>query len=82
MEKSEELFRSFSEQSFIGVYLIQGDKFVYVNPKFAEIFGYTVEECINSMLFHDLIHPDDLKLVQEQVRKRPACRNRNNFGHY
>jgi PAS domain S-box-containing protein len=70
MEKSEELFRSFSEQSFVGIYLIQGDKFVYVNPKFAEIFGYTIEECINSMLFHDLIHPDDLKLVQEQIRKR------------
>ena len=72
MEKSEEIFRSFSEQSLVGVYLIQGDKFVYVNPKFADIFGYTVEECINTMLFHDLIHPDDLKLVQEQVRKRLA----------
>ena len=70
IEKSEEIFRNFSEQSFVGVYLIQGDKFVYVNPKFAEIFEYTVEECINSMLFSDLTHPEDLELVQEQVHKR------------
>jgi PAS domain S-box-containing protein len=37
-------FRSLVEQSLAGVYLIQGDKFVYVNPKMSEIFGYTQPE--------------------------------------
>ena len=69
-KESEEIFRSFSEQSFVGVYLIQDEKFVYVNPKFADIFGYSIDECLNKINFHDFIHPDDLKLVQEQVRKR------------
>ena len=70
LKESEEIFRSFSEQSFAGVYLIQGEKFIYVNPKFADIFGYSIDECLNKINFHDFIHPDDLKFVQEQVRKR------------
>ena len=69
LKESEEIFRSFSEQSFVGVYLIQDEKFVYVNPKFADIFGYSIDECLNKINFHDFIHPDDLKLVQQKVRK-------------
>jgi diguanylate cyclase (GGDEF)-like protein/PAS domain S-box-containing protein len=71
-KESEEIFRSFSEQAFVGNYLIQDEKFVYVNPKFADIFGYTVEECLNKMHFHDFVHPDDLEFIEEQVRRRTA----------
>lgn len=70
LKESEEKFRSFSEQSFVGIYLIQDGKFIYVNPKFADIFGYTVQECLNKMHFQKLTHPDDLALVREQVQKR------------
>jgi len=72
LEESEEKFRGFSEQSLVGIYLIQGSVFKYVNPKFAEIFGYTVEECLNNMPFHDLVLPVDIPMVEEQVRKRIA----------
>ena len=72
LKESEEIFRSFSEQSFVGNYLIQDGTFVYVNPKFADIFGYTVEECLNNMHFRVVVHPDDLAFVEEQVRRRAA----------
>ena len=39
-KESEEIFRSFSKQSLVGVCLIEEDNFIYVNPKFADIFGY------------------------------------------
>ena len=68
--ESEGKFRSFSEQAFVGVYLTQGKSIKYVNPKFAEIFGYTVEECLNKISFLDLIYPEDLSMVEEQVKKR------------
>ena len=71
-KESEEMFRSFSEQAFVGNYLIQDEKFVYVNPKFADIFGYTVEECMNNMHFHKVVHPDDLEFIEAQVRRRTA----------
>lgn len=69
---SEERFRSFSEQSLVGIYLIKDGHFTYVNPKFAEIFGYSVEECLNNMHFSRLTHPEDLARVSEQIRQRAS----------
>jgi PAS domain S-box-containing protein len=70
LQESEEKFRSFSEQSLVGIYLIQDGVFKYVNPKFADIFGYTVDECLKNMHFRKLVHPDDLALVERQVQSR------------
>ncbi len=69
IRNSEEKFRSFSEQSLVGIYLIKDGAFVYVNPKFAEIFGYAVQECLDNMHFSQLVHPDDLAAVNEQLRR-------------
>ncbi|MEO7767807.1 MAG: PAS domain S-box protein, partial [Ferruginibacter sp.] len=41
-------FRNLVEKSMVGVYIIQKGKFAYVNPRLAEIFGYTQEELINT----------------------------------
>ncbi|MDA3788719.1 MAG: PAS domain S-box protein [Desulfobacula sp.] len=68
----EEIFQKFSEQALVGIYIIQDGYFVYVNPKFADIFGYTIEECLNKMHFSKLVHSDDLALVDEQLRRREA----------
>ena len=38
------MFRSLVEESLTGVYLIQGERMVYCNPRLAEIFGYSREE--------------------------------------
>ena len=72
LRESEKKFRSFSEQSLVGIYLIQDSVFKYVNPKFAEIFGYNVEECLGNMPFNNLVHPDDIATVEKQVRKRTS----------
>jgi PAS domain S-box-containing protein len=71
LRESEEKFRNFAEQSFVGFYIIQDDLFKYVNPKFADIFGYTVDEC-NGMHFRQLVHTEDLATVQGQVHRRVA----------
>ncbi|MDM8535301.1 cache domain-containing protein [Desulfobacterales bacterium HSG17] len=70
LRESEEKFRGFAEHSLVGIYLIQAGILRYVNPKFAEIFGYTVEECLDNMSFHNLVHPDDRPTVEEQVQRR------------
>ncbi|HYF36786.1 MAG TPA: PAS domain S-box protein, partial [Prosthecobacter sp.] len=64
-------FRTLVEQSIVGIYVVQNDRFVYVNPKMAETFGYTVEE-LTSLPLREFIHEDDRTLVQENVRKRLA----------
>ena len=40
LHAAEEQFRSLVEQSIAGIYVIQDGSFVYVNPRFAEMFGY------------------------------------------
>lgn len=68
--ESETKFKSFAQQALVGVYLLQDGVFKYVNPKFAQMFGYTVEECLKDMPFEKLVYADDLANVQEQVRRR------------
>ena len=70
IRESEDKFRSFAEQSIVGINLIQDGVFKYVNPRFAEMFGYTVEECLNNMSFPELVYPEDLPKVEENVRRR------------
>ncbi|MBT3257694.1 MAG: transporter substrate-binding domain-containing protein [Deltaproteobacteria bacterium] len=76
LKESEAKFRSFAEQSLVGIYLISDDVFKYVNPKFAEIFGYSVDECLNNMQFSQLVLPEDLATVQEQVGRRLSGENK------
>ena len=69
LQESEAKFRNFSDQSLVGIYLIQDGVFTYVNPKFSEIFGYSVDQCLG-MPFNLLVYPDDLNTVRENVHKR------------
>ncbi|MHA1379670.1 MAG: PAS domain S-box protein [Candidatus Helarchaeota archaeon] len=66
------IFKSITEQSFIGISIFQDDKFIFVNQKFADFFGYTVSDFIEKEIseFVKLVHPDDKKLVSEQVGKK------------
>ncbi len=70
LQMSEQKFRSLVEQSLVGVYTIQAGRFVYANPQFAAIFGYTPEEILRQPQIEALIHPDDRALVQRQIRRR------------
>jgi PAS domain S-box-containing protein len=80
LQESENKFKSFTEQALVGVYLIQDGIFKYVNPKFAQMFGYTVEEYLNGMPFKNLVYAEDLNKVEEQVGKRIA--EEVKFTHY
>ena len=68
--ESENKFKSFAERAITGINIIQDGVFKYVNPKSAQMFGYTVEECLNDMPFKNLVYAEDLATVEEQVRRR------------
>ncbi|MGZ3810335.1 MAG: PAS domain S-box protein [Mucilaginibacter sp.] len=46
--EAELKFRTLAEKSMVGVYISQKERFTYVNPRFAEIFGYEPHELINT----------------------------------
>ncbi len=67
---SENKFKGFAESSLVGLYLIQDWRLRYVNPKFAQLFGYSVEECLAKRSFRDFLHADDIERVVALVQKR------------
>ena len=67
---TEDRFRALVEQSLAGIYVIRGERFVYVNPKFAEIFGYTSEELLGGVPVDALVAEPDRELVKEQLSAR------------
>ncbi len=69
VSEAEEKFQSLVEHSLVGIYIIQEGKFVYVNPKFEEVFGYNNNE-LDSRDVRELVHPEFLEMVQENIRKR------------
>lgn len=70
LRQSEQKFKDLSEKSIAGIYLIQDNIFRYVNAKFAEIFGYEIDEMVDRLSPKDVIYSDDWPQVDENVRKR------------
>ncbi len=66
---SEEKYREVVESSLVGFYIRQGDTIKFVNNTFANIFGYTCEELLQTD-FWRLVHPDDIEMVRERGIKR------------
>ncbi len=78
--ESEKKFKNVAEQALAGIYILQDGVFKYVNAKFAQMFGYTVEECLNDLPFKNLVYAADLAMVEEQVRSRTS--GEVQFVHY
>ena len=72
LQQSELKFRSLVEESLVGVYIIQNGRFVYVNPRMAEIYGYTPEEIVQFCMVADLVAEEDQPLVLGQIQQRIA----------
>lgn len=71
LKESETRFRLVTEGSLAGVYLIQNRRFVYANPTMAQIFGYPLDEILSGRVeSKNLVHPEDLPLVQDNIRRR------------
>jgi|Deesub1362A_J573_1020465.scaffolds.fasta_scaffold00004_28 PAS domain S-box-containing protein len=70
LKESEDKFKSLAEESLVGVYLIQDGLCKYVNPRLAEIFGYTVKELIDKKGPKDVVLPEDWPIVEKNLRKR------------
>jgi len=70
IHESEDKFRALAEKSLVGVYLIQDGIFKYVNPKFAQIFGFKVDEIQDRLSPMDLTHPRDREKVDQNIQQR------------
>jgi len=65
-----EKLRMLVDEALIGAYIIQDGRFVFVNPRFEELSGYSTEELLAIDDVSVLVHPDDRGLFRENLRKR------------
>ena len=57
------------EQSIVGIYVVLGDRFVYVNPRMTEIFGRSKEELTSAPVVQ-IVAVEDRAMVSDNIRKR------------
>lgn len=71
-KESERKYRLLAEQSLQALTIIQNDRYVYVNPSFAKIVGYSVNEILamSPQEGWDLIHPEDKKYLLSIAENR------------
>jgi len=81
--ESVDVFRLLSDQSLIGIVIIQDNVFKYANKGAADIFGYSQEEMLSwgPSEFSKIIHPDDISFVMMQARKKQAG-DKDVVSHY
>ncbi len=68
--ESETKYRTVVENSLVGFYIIQDNLFRFANRRFCEMFGNTYDEVIGKMSPIDSAHPDDRKIVEDNIRRR------------
>ncbi|MHA2294735.1 MAG: PAS domain S-box protein [Candidatus Hodarchaeales archaeon] len=72
LRESEQKFRKLAESTVAGIVIIQDDKIKYVNEAVSCIVGYQREELEkwSQRDLYNVIHPDDLHLIVEQMQKK------------
>ncbi|NPA48876.1 MAG: PAS domain S-box protein [Thermodesulfobacteria bacterium] len=68
LEESEIKFRTLTESAAVGIFLYR-ERFLYVNPAFERITGYSRKE-LEKLYLWDIVHPDFKDLVRERVLAR------------
>ncbi len=82
LKKSEEKFRLLTEESKVGIYIIQDAKMAYVNQSFAKTFGYSPNEITGKLIPEDIIHPDDIQVAMRRLLERLEGKTESSVNVY
>jgi PAS domain S-box-containing protein len=81
MIEEEEKFKNLVEHSVAGIYIYDYEKFIYVNPKFEEMFGYQKGELAGKSIF-DVMSDEDRNMLKENIqRKAQKLPELNNYPY-
>ena len=68
--RHEDQFQALVEQTLVGVCIIRGGRFAYVNPCLADILGYPPDELVALPSVLDVVHPHDRERFADDLRRR------------
>jgi two-component system NtrC family sensor kinase len=69
LEKSEERYRQLAENAGEAIFVVQDGVIKFINPKGAELSGYSMQELV-SKPFVQLLHPNDSDMVADRYARR------------
>jgi len=69
LTRSETMFRMLTENSGSGFFIIQDEKFRYVNPYLVRATGYTLED-LDTRSVWDIVHPQDHDTIRQHRKAR------------
>ncbi|HRS83599.1 MAG TPA: PAS domain S-box protein [Smithellaceae bacterium] len=65
LRQSEETFRALTDSTVVAIFVVQGEKFRYINKAFTILSGYTMDD-LREVRFWDLIAPEMRDFVRDQ----------------
>lgn len=71
-KQASEVFQTIVENSEDGISIVEGDRFLFVNQKFLELFGYSSAKQLIGKPFSIVVAPDDRKRVLSTSRARQS----------
>ncbi|MFP4268839.1 MAG: diguanylate cyclase domain-containing protein [Spirochaetaceae bacterium] len=80
LQESELQFRAYTENAPVGVFIVQGLFFTYVNPEAIRITGYAEEELLSSVNLFTLTHPEERGSLKQDIRE--LLKSREGKGSY
>jgi diguanylate cyclase (GGDEF)-like protein/PAS domain S-box-containing protein len=72
LRESEAKYSATMRAAKVGVFMLQEQKFIFVNPTLAAYFGYSEAELLAGMGPLDLVAPDQHAWLADQMRRRAA----------
>jgi len=73
LQEEEKKFRTLAETTTAGIFIHQGEKFLYANPTAETLMGYTLTE-LQTMHFWEIVHPESQPVVRERAQARLSGR--------
>ncbi len=72
LKESEEKFKTITEQSMVGIGILQDNQFKYINEAITKIIEFSKEEMENWTIkdLSDRIHPEDRQFAMGQAKKK------------
>jgi PAS domain S-box-containing protein len=71
LRRSEQRYREVVENGSDGIMVLDDDRILFANSRFAKMTGYTPEELTTTSILN-LIHPDDVRKLVKRHRRRMA----------
>ena len=70
IRQAEMTFRGLAENTVVGVYIVQNERYLFVNPKMAAMFAYDRQEMTQTANALDLVVDKERDFVEQNVQRR------------